>query len=110
VLARYDDGVRLCNIIRIFIQDPTLQDQLSKNFTRQGMTSPTLNYLRLCVILEPMQHLMSQHKQYNVPPRECLKQTLFQRFHAQQRNALQNPALGTFGCRFRIIVDRNVQI
>uniref|UniRef100_A0A914X4W7 LIM interaction domain-containing protein n=2 Tax=Plectus sambesii TaxID=2011161 RepID=A0A914X4W7_9BILA len=68
-------------------QDPLYQEAASVNITRQGLTSLTLNYLRLCVILEPMQQLMSQHKQYpNVPPRECLRNTLFQRF---QRNAPQ---------------------
>ncbi|XP_074615293.1 LIM domain-binding protein 2-like isoform X2 [Acropora palmata] len=61
-------------------QDPNFLEQLSKNITRQGMTNVTLNYLRLCVILEPMQELMSRHKTYNLNPRECLKSTLFQRW------------------------------
>lgn len=61
-------------------QDPNFLDQLSKNITRQGMTNVTLNYLRLCVILEPMQELMSRHKTYNMNPRDCLKSTLFQRW------------------------------
>lgn len=61
-------------------QDPNFLDQLSKNVTRQGMTNVTLNYLRLCVILEPMQELMSRHKTYNMNPRDCLKSTLFQRW------------------------------
>ncbi|XP_068709114.1 LIM domain-binding protein 2-like isoform X8 [Montipora capricornis] len=61
-------------------QDPTFLEPLSKNITRQGMTNATLNYLRLCVILEPMQELMSRHKTYNLNPRECLKSTLFQRW------------------------------
>ena len=28
-------------------QDPSLMDQISKNVTRQGITPPTLNYLRV---------------------------------------------------------------
>ncbi|XP_043460995.1 LIM domain-binding protein 2 isoform X4 [Leptopilina heterotoma] len=61
-------------------QDPALLDQISKNITRQGITNSTLNYLRLCVILEPMQELMSRHKAYALSPRDCLKTTLFQKW------------------------------
>ncbi|XP_017779085.1 PREDICTED: LIM domain-binding protein 2 isoform X2 [Nicrophorus vespilloides] len=61
-------------------QDPSVLDQLSKNITRQGITNSTLNYLRLCVILEPMQELMSRHKAYALTPRDCLKTTLFQKW------------------------------
>ncbi|XP_011645411.1 LIM domain-binding protein 2 isoform X1 [Pogonomyrmex barbatus] len=61
-------------------QDPTVLEQISKNITRQGMSNFTLNYLRLCVILEPMQELMSRHKAYALSPRDCLKTTLFQKW------------------------------
>ncbi|XP_050312665.1 LIM domain-binding protein 2 isoform X7 [Anthonomus grandis grandis] len=61
-------------------QDPGMLDQLSKNITRQGITNSTLNYLRLCVILEPMQELMSRNKAYALSPRDCLKTTLFQKW------------------------------
>jgi hypothetical protein len=61
-------------------QDPTVLEQMSKNITRQGLTNSTLNYLRLCVILEPMQELMSRHKAYSLSPRDCLKTTLFQKW------------------------------
>ncbi|XP_022185229.2 LIM domain-binding protein 2 isoform X4 [Nilaparvata lugens] len=61
-------------------QDPQMLDQLAKNITRQGITNSTLNYLRLCVILEPMQELMSRHKAYALSPRDCLKTTLFQKW------------------------------
>ncbi|CRL05663.1 CLUMA_CG018696, isoform B [Clunio marinus] len=60
--------------------DPAMLEQLSKNITRQGITNSTLNYLRLCVILEPMQELMSRHKAYSLSPRDCLKTTLFQKW------------------------------
>ncbi|KAJ6659386.1 hypothetical protein lerEdw1_019118, partial [Lerista edwardsae] len=36
--------------------------------------------LMLCVILEPMQELMSRHKTYNLSPRDCLKTCLFQKW------------------------------
>ncbi|XP_011494792.1 PREDICTED: LIM domain-binding protein 2-like isoform X1 [Ceratosolen solmsi marchali] len=61
-------------------QDPSALEQLTKNITRQGITNSTLNYLRLCVILEPMQELMSRHKAYALSPRDCLKTTLFQKW------------------------------
>lgn len=35
---------------------------------------------QLCVILEPMQELMSRHKAYGLNPRDCLKTTLFQKW------------------------------
>ncbi|XP_067845552.1 LIM domain-binding protein 2a isoform X2 [Heptranchias perlo] len=35
---------------------------------------------QLCVILEPMQELMSRHKTYNISPRDCLKTCLFQKW------------------------------
>ncbi|CAH8544452.1 unnamed protein product [Heterobilharzia americana] len=62
------------------IQDPAFLDQLSKNITRYGMTNTTLNFFRLCVILEPMQELMSRQKAYSLTPRDCLKTTLFQKW------------------------------
>ena len=36
--------------------------------------------MQLCVILEPMQELMSRHKAYALNPRDCLKTTLFQKW------------------------------
>ncbi|CAG0890802.1 unnamed protein product, partial [Cyprideis torosa] len=61
-------------------QDPGVIEQLSKNITRVGLTNTTLNYLRLCVILEPMQELMCRHKTFSLSPRDCLKTTLFQKW------------------------------
>ncbi|CAL8068722.1 unnamed protein product [Calicophoron daubneyi] len=62
------------------IQDPAFLEQLSKNITRYGVPSNTLNFFRLCVILEPMQELMSRQKAYSLTPRDCLKTTLFQKW------------------------------
>ena len=61
-------------------EEPDLIENLSKNITRQGLTAATLNYLRLCEILEPMKELMSRHKAYALSPRDCLKTTLFQKW------------------------------
>ncbi|XP_043918128.1 LIM domain-binding protein 2 isoform X2 [Protopterus annectens] len=68
------------SILAMHAQDSQVLEQLSKNITRMGLTSFTLNYLRLCVILEPMQELMSRHKTYNLSPRDCLKTCLFQKW------------------------------
>uniref|UniRef100_A0AAY4A3I6 LIM interaction domain-containing protein n=1 Tax=Denticeps clupeoides TaxID=299321 RepID=A0AAY4A3I6_9TELE len=68
------------SILAVHAQDPGVVEQLSKNITRVGLTNFTLNYLRLCVILEPMQELMSRHKTYNLSPRDCLKTCLFQKW------------------------------
>lgn len=57
-------------------------ESLGKDITRQGITPVTLNYLRLCMILEPMQNLMSIHKTHNVPPADCLHHSNFQRHAA----------------------------
>ncbi|XP_045574860.1 LIM domain-binding protein 1-A isoform X6 [Salmo salar] len=62
------------------MHDPQMLDQLAKNITRCGLSNSTLNYLRLCVILEPMQELMSRHKTYSLSPRDCLKTCLFQKW------------------------------
>ncbi|CAN2388544.1 LIM domain-binding protein 2 isoform [Pristimantis euphronides] len=68
------------SILAMHAPDPQVLEQLSKNITRMGLTNFTLNYLRLCVILEPMQELMSRHKTYNLSPRDCLKTCLFQKW------------------------------
>lgn len=43
-----------------------MQEKLKISITRSGMTQITLNYLKLCAILEPMQILMSSSKSHNV--------------------------------------------
>ncbi|CAG5074364.1 Similar to LDB2: LIM domain-binding protein 2 (Gallus gallus) [Cotesia congregata] len=80
-------------------QDPSMLEQLTKNITRQGITNSTLNYLRLCVILEPMQELMSRHKAYQLTPRDCLKTTLFQKWQRMDVMVVGEPSLmgGEFG-------------
>ncbi|XP_060712353.1 LIM domain-binding protein 1-like isoform X2 [Hemiscyllium ocellatum] len=60
--------------------DPPMLEQLSNSITRSGLSNFTLNYLRLCVILEPMQELMVRHKSYKLSPRDCLKTCLFQKW------------------------------
>lgn len=57
-------------------QDQAGIEQLSKNITRTGLANQTLNYLKLCSVLEPMQEIMSRSKMTQAVPRECLKQTV----------------------------------
>jgi len=53
-------------------------DQLTKNVTRHGMTNAVATYLRLCVLLEPMQLIMSRYKEIDgALPRDCLKNVLY---------------------------------
>jgi hypothetical protein len=68
------------SVVAIPTDNPIYLDQLSKNFTRNGLTSSLLNFLRLCEILEPMQELMSRHKTTTFSPRDCLKTILHQRW------------------------------
>lgn len=69
------------NLLAMHAQEPGIIEQISKNITRQGVNQSTLNYLRLCVILEPMQQLMSRHKALEqVHPRDCLKHVLYDKW------------------------------
>ena len=74
------------------IQDPSLIDQLTKNITKMGFTSPTLNFLKISSILEPMQELMARHKVWGVqPPKECLRVAVVQRVQALRMSGGQQP-------------------
>lgn len=44
--------------------------------TRNGLTKSTIAYLKMCMIMEPMQVLMLQHQQTRLDPRSCLKNLL----------------------------------
>ncbi|CAF1505996.1 unnamed protein product [Adineta ricciae] len=68
------------SVVAIPTDNPTYLDQLSKNYTRHGLTTSMLNFLRLCEILEPMQEIMSRHKTTAFSPRDCLKTILHQRW------------------------------
>ncbi|KAL5112802.1 LIM domain-binding protein 2 [Taenia crassiceps] len=62
------------------VQDPMVFEQISKNVTRSGILANTLHFLRLCVILEPMQELMSRQKFQNISPRDCLRNIVMNRW------------------------------
>lgn len=47
---------------------------------------------QLCVILEPMQELMSRHKTYSLSPRDCLKTCLFQKWQRMVAPPGEGPA------------------
>lgn len=72
----------LKNLVAVHAQqDSNMLEQLTKNVTRQGLTSATVNYLALCVLLEPMQLIMSRHKEMdNTSPRDCLKNVLYNKW------------------------------
>lgn len=59
---------------------------------------------QLCVILEPMQELMSRHKTYSLSPRDCLKTCLFQKWQRMVappgESALLDGLPGTDGRRW----------
>lgn len=48
--------------------------------TRQGLTKSTVSYLKMCMIMEPMQDLMFQHRQTKMDPRSCLRKLLLDRY------------------------------
>ncbi|XP_039252008.2 LIM domain-binding protein 2-like [Styela clava] len=65
---------------QVMLQEPAMLEKLSTSITKQGMSSSTINYLKLCVILEPMKEVMSRQKTYNIDPRDCLRNCLFQKW------------------------------
>lgn len=60
--------------------------------------------LQLCVILEPMQELMSRHKAYALSPRDCLKTTLFQKW---QRMVAPPGKLSATTVNFKVLKEPN---
>ena len=50
------------------MQEPGMVESLSKNVTRQGLTSTTLNYLRVCYDLNEF-YIRVEHTQYHVLPK-----------------------------------------
>lgn len=53
---------------------------LAEPITRQGLTKSTINYLKMCMVMEPMQDLMFQNRQTKMDPRSCLRKLLFDRY------------------------------
>ena len=69
-------------------------DQVTKNVSRSGILANTLHFLRLCVILEPMQELMSRQKFQNIPPRDCLRNIVMNRWKRMTSIPNQPPKAG----------------
>ncbi len=81
------------------LQDPNQIEQLSKNITKMGLTQSTINYLKLCSVLEPMQELMAKNQITGQIPRECLKASAMQRANMRmgggpQQQQQQQPVPG----------------
>jgi len=55
--------------------------------TRFGLTKNTFAFLKMCMIMEPMQDLMLQHKNSNMDPRSCLKRLLLERYNHKTETA-----------------------
>lgn len=74
------------SVLAVLQEQPGKLDNLLKNITRNGLTVSTLQYLKLCSILEPMQEMMSRHKAWNgtQSPRECLRASAMHRMRAAQ--------------------------
>lgn len=72
------------------LQNPHQLEEMCKNVTRQGLTSAMLNYLKMCVIFEPMKELMSRQKTYNMEPHDCLRNCLFQKWQKMLNPPVDN--------------------
>lgn len=64
-------------------------NEICRLVTRSGLSNATLNFLRLCNIMEPMTELFTFHKTFRMEPRECLKNCLYQKW-----NKIMNPPEG----------------
>ena len=47
-------------------EGPTAVTDMCRNTTRCGISSATLNFLKLCSIMEPMQELFTFHKVFRI--------------------------------------------
>nr|CAB3263407.1 LIM domain-binding protein 2-like [Phallusia mammillata] len=110
------------------MQNPGMLEDLCKNTTRQGLTSAMLNYLKMCVIIEPMKELMSRQKACNMDPRDCLKSCLFQKWQRmlnpptdtarpgtkrpsrKRKNSTTNPANAVQGQKKKVFTTSDVMM
>uniref|UniRef100_A0A1I7ZIL3 LID domain-containing protein n=1 Tax=Steinernema glaseri TaxID=37863 RepID=A0A1I7ZIL3_9BILA len=74
-------------ISRDVLMNAELMEKVKTNVFKNGLTNLSLNYLKMCSILEPMQILMFHSKSQNINPKEALKHTLFAEH--QKMNQLQ---------------------
>lgn len=61
--------------------------------TRYGLTKQTLSFLKLCMIMEPMQELMILHKQTKIDPRSCLKHILVNKYKYKSLEDSRTPPI-----------------
>lgn len=78
-------------------QDPQMIDQLSKNITKTGIAPATLQYLKLCSVLEPMQELMVKNRMTGISPRECLRTTVVQKLNTIRLSSSSSDAVNSVG-------------
>lgn len=53
---------------------------LGEPITRQGLTKSTLSFMKMCMIMQPMQDIMLQHRETEMDPRSCLRKYLYDRY------------------------------
>lgn len=88
--------------------EPAHVDKLMKNVTAGGIAKEAMKVLSFSAILQPMQELMARNKSSAMPPHDCLKAVIFQKWqsinqaqqqqhqqqHQQQQQAPQQPPQG----------------
>jgi hypothetical protein len=74
-------------------QDMEHQERIKYNITKCGIPIKAINFLKLCIIMEPMQHIVNYCKQNPMTtPRDALKHILFQA-HSSRKNANPPPPM-----------------
>lgn len=66
--------------------DQTKIEELAASVTEHGFSPATLQYLRIGVVLQPMQEIMSFQKSFGMSPRDAFKSVLVEKWQAQVFN------------------------
>lgn len=53
---------------------------LVEPITRQGLTKSTVSYLKMCMIMEPMQDIIVLHRHTKLDPRSCMQKLLVDKY------------------------------
>ncbi|KAI6215032.1 LIM interaction domain (LID) domain-containing protein [Aphelenchoides besseyi] len=78
--------------------EPEILRQKRQGFTISGLPVGTINFLKMCTVLVPMQRLMLWCKEstnQNTKPKEALKAVVFEDFNRRNRQTMPNPAVGS---------------
>ncbi|KAI1717781.1 LIM-domain binding protein [Ditylenchus destructor] len=69
----------------------TQQEFVKTGVAKSGLPQPVLHYLKMCLILEPMQILMHQSKIQNTSPNASLKSVLFNHYKSSFKSNNNQP-------------------